>query len=701
MHESEHSLRRLARAWGVQNSYLDLEGRRRVADPEALLAILRVLGAPLERLEDAGEALRAWRRDLFATPVDPVTVAWLGRAARVTVRVPAEARDARCTLALEGGETRTWEVDLAAVQRSRVEVDGRPMQRARLPLPDDLPMGYHALKIEAGGQVGETTVFAAPMRAYAAEGGARAWGAFLPLYALRTENDWGVGDVYDLGALAQWAASQGAGVVGTLPLLAAFLGEGPYEPSPYAPVSRLFWNELFLDATVLPELASSEEARTRLASTDFATDLEVLRSSDLVDYRAAYAHKRRILEPLSRALFEGSGDRRRAFEAFLRARPEVEDYARFRAAVEQRGESWWTWPEPQRSGTLTPADYDEAAYRTHLYAQFAFHEQLAGAIDGAREAGVELYLDLPIGVHPDGYDVWRERDTFALGMSAGAPPDPFFTGGQSWGFPPLNPQASRASAHRYFVACLRNHLRYARRLRIDHVMGLHRLYWIPEGFGAKEGVYVRYHADELFAALCIESHRAKAEIVGENLGTVPAYVDEAMRAHGVQGMYVGEFSVTTDPGWAIHPPEQGVLAALNTHDMPTFAGWWFADDVDDRVRLGFMDEEAAGRERWIRGEQRAALTRWLADRGFGPGEERVEAALEGSLAWLAGTEAAMVLVNLEDLWAERGPQNVPGTHRELPNWRRRGRLSFETFRELPDVLRVLGRVNDARKRGTR
>ena len=163
-------------------------------------------------------------------------------------------------------------------------------------------------------------------------------------------------------------------------------------------------------------------------------------------------------------------------------------------------------------------------------------------------------------------------------------------------------------------------------------------------------------------------------------------------------MYGGEFSITTNPGYAIHAPKQDVLASLNTHDMPTFSGFWHGDDVEQRVELGFMDREAAAREHWIRGEQRHALSTWLAARGLVPGDERVETALEGSLTWLAGTHAAMVLVNLEDLWLERSPQNVPGTHRELPNWRRRARLSFETFREMPEVLRILERVNDARRR---
>ena len=314
-----------------------------------------------------------------------------------------------------------------------------------------------------------------------------------------------------------------------------------------------------------------------------------------------------------------------------------------------------------------------------------------------------LYLDLPLGTSYDGYDVWRRRDLFALQASAGAPPDDFFTKGQDWGFPPLHPERIREDGHAYFRACFANQLRYAGILRIDHVMGLHRLFWIPNGAGPPEGTYVRYPAEELYAILCLESHRHRARIVGEDLGTVPPYVRPTMARHGLRRMYVVQYELTPARRQALGKIPKASVACVNTHDMPPFAAFLDALDVDDRVSLGLLDGEEARREKIARQELARALTDFLRKRGRLPwtgGDPGGEALLRACLHHLAASAAETVIVNLEDLWLERAPQNTPGTSAERPNWRRRCRaIPSRSSARLPGVDRALREIDRIRKGG--
>ena len=545
-------LAQLAALHGVQLSYVDALETERTASPEAVVAVLRALGAPLERPEDAGEAIRARRRQLAERIVDPVIVAWEGAATTTEIVLPRGAATGwvDCRLSIGGREVQSWKRSLDRLPTTgERDVAGETYLGKRLPTPGSLPMGYHRLDLAVAGHRRTATLISAPRRAWspAAEGAAgeedeRRWGVFLPLYALHTRESWGCGDFADLATLARWSAGLGGGAVATLPLLAAFLDE-PCDPSPYTPASRLFWNELYVDPRRLPELERSPKAQALLQSTDLAAEVAALRRGRLVDYRRLYALKRPVLAALAETFFTGPDDpadlRRAAFAAFRERHPRLEDYAAFRAVGDRRRETWQGWPEPLRSGRVEPGDYDEADRRTHLYAQWAAAEQVAAAgAAAAAGGGPGLFLDLPLGVHPSSYDVWRERDLFVSGVATGAPPDLLFSRGQDWGFHPHHPDRLREDGYRYYAAAIAHHLEHAGALRIDHVMQLHRLFFVPQGMAATEGLYVRYPADELYAVLSVESHRARAWIVGENLGTVPDAVDAALAEHGISTLFI-------------------------------------------------------------------------------------------------------------------------------------------------------------------
>jgi len=696
-------LHQLARLYGVQTAYDDVLGhRRREASPEALLAVLQALGAEVENFRDVPAALRERRQAQWQRCCEPVVLAWDGDPVGLTLRLPAglESAPVAAHLQLETGEVRRIGCDLTRSPTVRAAGEGGARYVVkRLALPGGLPWGYHQLTVEVGGKTFESLVIAAPLRACTSPGGqaGRNWGVILPLYALHSQRSWGGGDFTDLEALTGWVAGLGGGLVGTLPLLGAFLDE-PFDPSPYAPASRLFWNELYLDVTRIPELEQCPTAQDLLTSSALREAREALRASPWVDYRREMALKRRVLEELARCLFAEASERQAALRRFVEAHPVLEDYARFRATCERRRAPWPAWPEPQREGVLTEGDYGEEARRYHLYVQWLAHEQLSGLSERARERGVGLYLDLPLGVHPNGYDVWRERALFVLDMCGGAPPDGFFIKGQNWGFPPLHPERIRTQGYRYTIACLRHHLAQASVLRIDHLMGLHRLFWIPPGMPAHEGVYVRYRAEEFYAILALESHRHEALIVGEDLGTVPPSVRPAMARHNIQRMYVLPFELTGDPHAALRPPAADSLAALNTHDMRPFAGFWQGLDIADRIALGLLGAADAQGERNGREALKEALISFFERTGRleGPCGDAWDV-LGACLAYLAGSAARIVMVNLEDLWLETDPQNTPGTREERPNWRRKTRYAFDAFCRLPHVVDRLREVDRQRK----
>ena len=641
MHEKPPAkLLKLARLYGIQTYYRDPKGQRIGASTESLLAAVRALGGNTNGVEDVDAALRDRRRELAERVVEPVIVAWDGTVPPIT---------GQCTLTLESGES--WNL--------------KSLRQA-------VPTGYHRLKVEEAGRLHDVLVISAPTKAHFPFDH-KTWGVFAPIYALHSKQSPNAGDLADFSRLIDLVTSHGGRVAATLPLLAAFLDK-PFEPSPYSPASRLFWNEFYADVD-----ASSKPRR-----------------ADLVDYRKEMAFRRSVLEKEADAFFSRQ-TRDDRFEAFSKKSPELDLYARFRAVTEKLGHGWTQWPK-QLQDSIETAELDERVKRYHLYAQWKVHEQLQTMADRTRRAGELLYLDLPLGLHIDSFDIWRYRDQFALDASGGAPPDLVFTTGQNWSFPPMHPERMRFHHHDYTIAYIRNHLRFARMLRIDHVMGLHRLFWIPAGLTGDKGVYVEYPAEELYAILSLESHRYEAGIVGENLGLVPAEVTRSMRRHNIHQMFVVQYELAADnPKRAMRPIPRDSVASLNTHDVVPFHGFLNGDDIDDRLNLKFIDRRTAAQERKQRRRVTQNLVAFLRHkRLLKSGRVEPEELTRAILQFLSQSMAKVVLVNLEDLWKETRPQNIPATQKERPNWRRRMKLSIEEIERSMAVKTVLDVVNNSR-----
>jgi len=655
---------------GVETGYWDVRGNWHEASVDAVIAVLAAMGAPIVELDDAVGSLRHHVLEAATVPLAPV-VTVIGSAPLTFELCRPEGGErsvTRVEVELEDGTVRTWDLAVDALTMvDTVEADGRRWTRLRVDLPDAaLPFGYHRLRVEQHGQAHEATVLAAPQHVVQPDPAARLWGAFAPVYSMRTQL--GIGpDVSDLDVLGAWIDGYGGKIVGTLPLLAAYLDE-PYDPSPYSPVSRRFWNEVYLDIERLPELARSPAARAHL--DDPATQAEIAAMRALPQFDAARQARliRPLLDELTTTFFGQPVAERADFDDWVAEHPTVVEYGRFRATVERQRHGWHEWPEPQRSGTLGPDDYDRRVAARHVYAQWSMHRQLGELAAGLASRDQHLYLDLPVGAGGDGFDTWLDRGAYAWGAAVGAPPDDFFALGQNWGFPPLRPDVARLEGHRQLRECLRHHMTHAGMLRLDHVMGLHRLFWVPDGMDATDGVYVRSATDEQFAVVAIESQRTDCVVVGEDLGTVPDEVRESMDRHRVLRSYVAEFAMPAGPGLPMGEPDERMVVTADTHDTPTFAAFVQGLDLRNRQAAGLLAPDQAGHD--LRARQRACdgLVAALELGGYldRPGDER--RLLRGLLELLADSPSPAMLVTVDDLRGETEPQNVPGTGPDRPNW---------------------------------
>ena len=627
----DRTLLSIARDLGVVVDWTDAWGEARSVSIEHLLAVVSaVLGDSLESAHDIEEA--AGCVTSTSPAVEPVIVAWDGRLPEIDVEIPV----IEAVLALESGE----EMPLRSA-------DGR------LSTPDTLPIGYHQLHINDGAI--SSHVFAAPRVAH--ESPHRVVGLISPTYALRCgANDAGIGTLRELKGLAAFAHSEGVDVVGTLPLLAAF----DDQPSPYSPASRRAWNEIFVDTGAVP----GWDPHVPAASSDPLS----------VDYEAAGRIVRAELGRYANHVSRTAMLRDRV-EAHVLRHPEIARYAHFRALTDVHGRNWRGW-----SDSLQP---DPVRVNYHATVQWLMDEQLSSLSSAMLNRGQYLYLDLPIGCHPDGYDGWDHPDLFAP-ASLGAPPDTLFVGGQDWGLPAAIPSVSRATGHANFRKAVAKQLSVAGLLRIDHVMGMYRTWWVPHGAGARDGAYVMQPTEEMFAIIAIESARSRTGVVGENLGTVPPEINLALEEHRLLGMVVSP-DASSDPGGED-------LVAMTSHDTPSFAAWWKGSDISDLADLGVFDEARARTEVAARVKATAALRdRFSAS--------TMEETLDAVMEWMVLSDAAIALVNIDDLLMEERRQNVPGTDTERPNWRLRFRQTLQEIAGDEDLARTLRVLSALRSEG--
>jgi 4-alpha-glucanotransferase len=666
------SLLELAAAHGVATEYWDWRGERVVVETATLIAVLAALDVDASSEQSRNAALEQRRAAAWATALPPYVVAWHGTERTVEVHVE-HGTSVDVHVALEDGTTRPLaQVDNWEPPR---EIAGRAVGEASFAIAADLPVGYHTLAAQTAGQSHRCPLIVAPGWLGMPDrlGNRKLWGLAAQLYSVRSHRSWGVGDLTDLGELASWAgAEHGAGFVLINPLHAA-QPVPPMEPSPYLPTTRRFAHPLYLRVEGVPEFGYLDPvSRDEIARLARQANANI----DVIDRDNSWAAKRAALTMLYRAgLTPGRAIQYRAF--CRREGVELDAFATWCALSEAYGADWRNWPGPLQH----PRNPDVAAFAAqhgarvdfHRWLQWLLDEQLAEAQSATVRAGMPLGImhDLAVGVNLAGADAWIWQDAMAPGMTVGAPPDPYAQTGQDWNQPPWRPDRLAELAYAPFRDLIRNVLRHAGGLRVDHVMGLFRLWWIPAGAPPTAGTYVYYDHEAAVGVLLLEAQRAGAVVVGEDLGTVEPSVREYLRERGVLGTSVLWFEFDWDGGGGPLPPERWreyCLASVTTHDLPPTAGYLAGDHVRLRHRLGLLtrplEEELAA----DRADQAAWLD-LLHRRGIlapGADEPTTTAALHRALN---GAPSRLRLLALTDAVGERRAQNQPGTVDQYPNWR--------------------------------
>jgi len=674
---SPHGLAELAAAYGVATSYQDSAGRQRLVAERTVVAVLGLLGVDASGPEAVRAALAESGSARRGRLLPPTVVVRHGPGATVTI---GSAGTVRARVVLEDGGER--------------ELAG---SGPRLDL-GDVPLGWHRLDVEVGpgteveggveveadGEAGpgaevstrraSAVLVVAPTRVALPPGLGRAWGWAVQLYSVRSAGSWGIGDYADLAELARWSgAEQGAGLLLSNPLHAV-TPVLPVQPSPYYPSSRRFRSPLHLRLEATSEhAAAGERLRAEVAA------LRPDAPADRVDRDLVWTAKRAGLE----LLWPGARGGVRA-EALATYRAEqgqgLEDFALFCALAETYGVPWQTWPVELHD----PASPAVAREREALADRVAFHawlqllcdEQLAAAGRAAREAGmgVGVVHDLAVGVDPGGADAWGLQGVLGLGATVGAPPDPFNQLGQDWQQPPWRPDRLAEVGYAPFRDMVRAVLRSAGGVRVDHVLGLFRLWWIPEGNAATDGTYVAYDAEALLGVLALEAHRAGALVVGEDLGTVEPRVRRELAERGVLGSAVLYFERGTGPDGEDTGPlpparwREEVMASVTTHDLPTAAGFLSDEAVRVRARLGLLEGTVEEEERRV-AREREELLEMLRAEGLLPDGATPEETVLALHAALVAAPARLVVAALGDAVGDVRQPNLPGTVDEYPNWR--------------------------------
>lgn len=671
---SDPALAELARAYGVATDYWDWQGHHIDVARQTIVAVLAAMGVDASTPEATQAALREQRHQRWRRMLPPCLVMREGWTPWFPVHVK-HGQDVSVRIELEDGTVRQ---DVRQ-QEQWVEpesVDGRMVGEATFEVPHGLPLGYHRIVARSGDQEASSPLIVTPRWVGLPEErvGNRQWGVALQLYSVASERSWGVGDLQDLVDLTAWGGqSLGVGFVLVNPLHAAE-PTTPMEPSPYLPSTRRFVNPLYARVEAIPEFAYLSEADHVVVAGLRSRCQASAAASERIDRDVAWEAKKAALRlihsvPLSPA-------REIAKRAFIDGEGQgLVDFAVWCALAEEYGPRLDQWPHAMRDPrTPEVADYaaqhrDEVDF--YVWLQWVCDEQLGAVAATARDTDMALGLmtDLAVGVHPQGADAWALGDVMASGITVGAPPDAFNQTGQNWSQPPWRPDALAETGYVPYRDLLRTALRHSGGLRVDHIIGLFRLWWIPEDAEPSAGTYVRYDHEALVGILALEAVRAGAVLVGEDLGTVEPWVRDYLAERGILGTSVLWFE--RDQEGRPLPPERWrelCLATVTTHDLPPSAGYLAGDHVRLRHDLGLLtrslDEELAvdeqDRQTWLDEVRR---------RGLLPPNATEQQTVEALHRVLNAAPSRLLAVSLTDMVGDRRTQNQPGTEDEYPNWR--------------------------------
>lgn len=693
---------------GISREYQDWSGQPVVVNPDYKVPFLQAMGFDTGSEETLRQAIASETEKRWQRALPEVAVVHQGQPFQLTLRLPATRVQGQTsvTITLENGEQRPLSLALETLTvLEQGSLQGEPQQALQATLPDDLPLGYHRLTLE--GYQPACALIVAPATCFepdSLEQGRKIWGSSVQLYSVRSKDNWGMGDYLDLRNLAGQLGENGADFVGLNPVHALY-PTNPQHCSPYSPSSRAFTNVLYINPEQVPEFAECQPAQTLVNSEDFQQRLAGVRQNDYVDYTAAAALKLSVLELLyqhfaQQHILENS-PRARAFADFCQERGDsLRQFALFEALFEHFKKidimnwGWPCWPaayqQPDSAEVKAFAEQQTDRIRYFAFLQWLAEEQIAQAQDTAKAQGMLLgiYRDLAVGVDRGGADVWSNRRLYVLDASTGAPPDALGPQGQNWGLPPFNPQVLQEEGYQTFIELIRSNMRHCGALRIDHAMGLFRLWWCPNDKGAAYGAYIHYPLQDLLGIIKLESQRQQCLVFGEDLGTVPQEISESLPPARCYSSVMGIFQRQDDQFVPCDQFKKKALATLVCHDTPTLSGWWQERDIDLCTELGFFDAEREQQERAAREPARQAVINTLQrlgelPEGINPHADKAPAfsreIMERFSYYLMFSASQIAGVQLEDCMMIDTPVNMPGTSEEYPNWRRRLSENLDSF----------------------
>ncbi|MGX1185744.1 4-alpha-glucanotransferase [Pseudomonas sp. F-14 TE3623] len=676
---SNAQLEILASRAGLAVDWIDANGRPQKVTPAVLRSVLSGLGHPANTAQEIDASLLQLQEVQQTRHLPPLLTCDVGVGLDLAHYFEPQTP---CEIHLEDGSRINLNLDDNAV------------------LPGLVPVGYQHVSIDDQ----SFTLAVAPQRCYSVGDAVdsqnpRAWGLSVQLYSLRRPGDGGFGDTQALEDLARVAGERGAEALAISPLHAMFSGD-TQRYSPYSPSSRLFLNSLY----AAPGAILGERAlRTAIDATGLATELKHLEKLPLIDWPTAAEAKHRLLEALYEGFTHGEHPLHPDFSSFRHAGGEaLENHCRFEAIQEaraRRGESldWREWPEQWRDPRSTALAHfaEENSSRIGYYAfcQWLIARSLERAQAAARGAGmgIGLIADLAVGADGGGSQAWSRQDELLTSLTVGAPPDILNRSGQGWGISAFSPEGLVRNGFRAFIEMLRANFAHAGGLRIDHVMGLQRLWVIPNDAPPSDGAYLYYPVDDLLRLLTLESHRHQAIVLGEDLGTVPEGLREKLIARSILGMRVLLFEQDNTHFKPILDWPDNALATTSTHDLPTLNGWWHGRDIDWSARLNLVDAPGEIEWRQHREREREGLRRVLSEdpQNFREESHETDQVLDAAVRFLGHTRAPLVLLPIEDALGIEQQANLPGTTDTHPNWSRRLPGDSEALLDDPDAARRL------------
>jgi len=672
-----------ASRFGVETGYWDIWGNRHETTPAVKAALLTSLGLDTSSETKLADSLQQLDAETVNLLTPPVTV--LLQSDKQELAINASAATGRLTLTLENGQTSHHNFK---AQNS-------------IALPENLPLGVHQVKIEIGENTTTSRLIICPDRCWIPNTNHRTAGLAISLYGVHSANTWGCGDFTTLRSVIHWAATKLECSYIALNPLQAIHNRQPFNTSPYLPNSTLYRNLIYLDIDAIPEMPHSRWAQHLRASPRILANIAELNQSEFVEYEKVQTLKLGFLRCLFRTFLQREWNhnttRAQQFRQFIDTEGEQLDlfatYCTLDAHIHRTNPNIWVWPDWPIE-FHNPASEQVNAFKNthrrtilfHKYVQWLLDTQAEEAQTYARAQGLSigLFHDLPLATDRCGFELWANRAFYIQGCRVGSPPDDFAPNGQDWGFPPPNTIQHQRDGYRLFAESIRKSAKHGGALRLDHVMRLFRLFWIPDGVETAQGTYVQDNAKELLSVLALESHRSKIVIVGEDLGTIAQEMRDMLNRFGVLSYRLFFFERNADGSFKA-PDEypDAALVSSTTHDLPTLAGFWAGRDIELRRSLGVLDAAAA--EKWKQQRQQEKqnmLTALIAAGLLKPelaaaGPELTGEVHNAIIGFLANTPAQLLTINQEDLTKEIDQQNLPGTTWEYPNWRRKMKFSVE------------------------